>query len=182
MSLKTEGMGIGVDFKGVQELLAKLKDLGGKRAEAAAKAGMRAGVKPVLKQLRIEVKTQAKQKTGTLAKSPGSSVDDSKSNDGIVKGRVGINVGTKLQGYRIRYHGPDKYARRHNARKTAPHAHLIAMGTKMRSFEGKNRGRIAVGRPMVPTAVRKTGRAALSAMRGKLLERLDKEVAKARKS
>lgn len=181
MSLKTEGLGINVELSGVQEMLATLKDLGARRAENAAKAGMRAGVKPVLAALREEVKKVHKV-TGTLAKSPGSKVDDSKNNDGIVTGKVGLNVGTKRQGYRISYRGKDRYAVRKNARKTAPHAHLIALGTKMRNFEGANRGKIAQGRPMVPTAVRRSARASLTAMAAKLRERLEQEVAKARKS
>lgn len=171
-------LSVNVKFDGVKELIATLKEVGGKGAKNGAKAAMRAGQKPILQQLRQEVKTQAGKVTGILQKSPGQSVDSTK--EGIVTGKVGINVGTKRGGYRIT--GGAGKTRRVNARQTAPHAHLIAMGTKVRQTKtGANRGKVT-RHPMVPAAVSKSRSASLHAMEAKLQERIQIEVAKARKS
>lgn len=178
MSITSNGLGVNLKLEGVRELVETLKEVGGRGAKNGAKAAMRAGQKPILQQLRQEVRTQAGKVTGILQKSPGQSVDSTK--EGVVTGKVGINVGTKRGGYRIT--GGVGKTRRVNARKTAPHAHLLALGTKTRQTKsGANRGRIEK-RPMVPAAVSKTQSTALHAMEAKLKERIQAEVVKARKS
>jgi len=149
-----------LQIQGDKALLRALDRLSRQGAARASRAALRAGMKPVKKAIEAEVKSQVGKKTGRLRKAVGARMARNR-RSGIYQAKVGMNVGKKTGG-------------------RAPHAHLIALGTRVRTDNGANRGKVEP-QPIVKRGAATGGQLSLSSLKAKLKEQIIKEAAKARR-
>jgi hypothetical protein len=175
--LSTSGA-VGIVVEGLPELKAALDRLGTRGSRTAARKALTAGLKPVVKAIRSNTKTMVGKKTGTLQKSVGQrQVNDKKA--GIYMAKAGLDVGKKKP--KVDALAAFFGVKSEKKRTVAHHAHLIALGTKVRNYKGANRGKLEPT-PIVPSAYSQSGSMSLSAMKTKLIIEINRETAKARRA
>jgi len=163
-----------VVIENVPEVRKALQELGTRASRRVARKALRAGLAPVVKAIRAETKAQTERVTGRLSKSPGQRiVKEDKANNYIFKAKAGLNVGKK----KVKL---DESGKKVATGNYAPHAHLVALGTKMRfTKNGKSTGMMKK-HPIVPRAYTKPASQSLHAMKRKLDVEIQLEVIKAR--
>jgi HK97 gp10 family phage protein len=169
---------------------AMLKDLAEKEADRIAKSVLGAGLTVISKQMR---KDAPKGPTGNLKKSIGKRLERGK-RGGNFTAKAGINVGKRKRS-RADAKGPETVSGV-NVRPTAPHAHLVGLGTgprRRRAIGGSYGGRIKdptpqqlstgsmPANPFIREAYRKSQGAMQAAMRKRAVKALERAAAKARK-
>jgi len=169
---------VGVVVEGVPELKKALGRLSSTGARAASRSALNAGMKPLVAATKREVQKQTEMKTGLLYKSVASRQRKNR-RKGVYEAKAGLNVTRK----------GDKSAR---------HAHLIALGTKMRftkpshgwtasgtfveeSLKSRRRG-VGPKHPIVPRANAASRSESLQAMKTKLADQIQVQAAKARRA
>ena len=120
-----------VRVTGVKTVDRRLKRLALKDAKRIGRQAINKGMTPIVKQLRKET---PKGPTGNLRKAVGKRNKKNRET-GVQEAKVGYNVGLK--------HRKTKPGAKRKARRRAPHAHLVALGTKKRFWKsGKSTGKM----------------------------------------
>lgn len=169
--LSTSGA-VGIVITGVPEVQGALSMLGTRGARAASTKALRAGINPVVAAVRRHTKTDVGKVTGVFRKSAGGRIGKRKKT-GVYEARAGLNVGKKKTKL-------DSSGNRVPTGSYAPHAALIALGSKVRRTKsGANRGAMPAT-PVVPRAANESKVASLAAMKTNLLAGIEKETVRAR--
>lgn len=179
--LSTSGA-VAVVVQGVPEVRAALIQLGTRGARNASNKALRAGLKPVTAAVRRHTRQDVGKVTGLFGKSAGGRVGKVK-RTGIFRAAAGLNVGkkkTKL-GEAFKSSG-DGWKRRERVAtgNYAPHAAMIALGTKIRKTKsGANRGKMPAT-PVVPRAHSESKSMVLNEMKKNIRIGIQQETIKAR--